>query len=229
MTPRISVVMPVYNTERFLAEAVESVLSQTFGSFEFIIIDDGSTDRTAEILRRYDDVRIVVGDGHRSRFDTFTVEVANVNRPPQIVARQPLFMREGAELLFTMEAGDTDGDPLTFSAGNLPDGAVFEADGQFAWTPDFEQAGDYVVTFTATDPSGLSDSTDVTIRIDNINRAPVLDTSFHAVRLGEELRFLIQAQDPDQGATLTYGASGLPDGATVDPITGEFVWTPGPG
>lgn len=51
--PRVSVVMPVYNGERFLAAAVESILSQTFSDFEFIIVDDGSIDRTAEILATY--------------------------------------------------------------------------------------------------------------------------------------------------------------------------------
>jgi len=45
--------MPVYNGERFLREAVDSILSQTFTDFEFIIIDDGSTDDTADILRLY--------------------------------------------------------------------------------------------------------------------------------------------------------------------------------
>lgn len=52
-SPTISVVMSVYNGEKCLAGTVESILSQTFGDFEFIIIDDGSTDRTAEILEAY--------------------------------------------------------------------------------------------------------------------------------------------------------------------------------
>lgn len=51
--PVVSVVMPVYNGERFLAEAVESILSQTFADFEFIIVDDGSVDGTEEILAKY--------------------------------------------------------------------------------------------------------------------------------------------------------------------------------
>lgn len=51
--PRVSVVMPVYNEERFLREAVDSILSQTFTDFEFIIIDDGSTDGTPDILAQY--------------------------------------------------------------------------------------------------------------------------------------------------------------------------------
>jgi glycosyltransferase involved in cell wall biosynthesis len=51
--PMVSVIMPVYNAERYLAEAVESVLHQTFADFEFIIIDDGSTDTSLARLRRY--------------------------------------------------------------------------------------------------------------------------------------------------------------------------------
>lgn len=57
--PEISVLLPVYNCARFLAEAVESVLSQTWRDFECIIIDDGSTDGGQEIARRYRDPRIV--------------------------------------------------------------------------------------------------------------------------------------------------------------------------
>ncbi len=53
MTPTVSVLMPVYNAERYLAEAVESVLAQTFADFEFIIIDDGSTDTSLALLQTF--------------------------------------------------------------------------------------------------------------------------------------------------------------------------------
>lgn len=58
MKPRVSVVMAVYNGERYLREAIESVLAQTFTDFEFIIIDDGSTDASVSVINSYDDPRI---------------------------------------------------------------------------------------------------------------------------------------------------------------------------
>ena len=51
--PEVSVVMPVYNSERFLREALDSVLAQTFTGFELIAVDDCSTDDTAGILGEY--------------------------------------------------------------------------------------------------------------------------------------------------------------------------------
>lgn len=50
----VSVVIPAYNAERFLAEAIDSVLSQAHGSLEVIVVDDGSTDGTAGVARNYD-------------------------------------------------------------------------------------------------------------------------------------------------------------------------------
>lgn len=57
--PKISVIMPAYNAEKYIAEAIDSILGQTFGDFEFIILNDCSKDRTEEIILSYDDPRIV--------------------------------------------------------------------------------------------------------------------------------------------------------------------------
>ncbi|MDQ8205632.1 glycosyltransferase [Pelagicoccus sp. SDUM812003] len=51
--PAISIVMSVYNSEKYLAESIESILHQTFTDFEFIIIDDGSADRSRSIIESY--------------------------------------------------------------------------------------------------------------------------------------------------------------------------------
>ncbi len=51
--PRVSIGLPVYNGENYMAAAIEGVLNQTFGDFELIIADDASTDRTAEICKSY--------------------------------------------------------------------------------------------------------------------------------------------------------------------------------
>jgi len=52
-TPLISVVMPVYNSETYLQESANSILNQTYTNFEFIVINDGSTDRSLDILTEY--------------------------------------------------------------------------------------------------------------------------------------------------------------------------------
>lgn len=62
--PAISVIMPVYNTEEnYLREAIESILNQTFEDFEFLILNDGSTNNVQEVLESYDDKRIKIIQG----------------------------------------------------------------------------------------------------------------------------------------------------------------------
>src|SRR5580704_15894010 len=58
--PVISVLMPAYNTERYILQSVQSVLGQTFEDFELLVIDDCSTDATAKILSSIDDRRLRV-------------------------------------------------------------------------------------------------------------------------------------------------------------------------
>jgi glycosyltransferase involved in cell wall biosynthesis len=59
MKPKISVLMPVFNNEKTISEAIESILNQTFGDFELIIINDGSTDKSDELIKMHEDKRIV--------------------------------------------------------------------------------------------------------------------------------------------------------------------------
>lgn len=57
-TPALTVLMPVYNAEKYLREAIDSILQQTFADFEFLIIDDCSTDASSAIISSYADPRI---------------------------------------------------------------------------------------------------------------------------------------------------------------------------
>lgn len=59
-TPVVSVVMPVYNAEQYVSDAVWSILGQTYSDLELIAVDDASTDRSVEILRQFTDPRLVV-------------------------------------------------------------------------------------------------------------------------------------------------------------------------
>ena len=65
-TPRVTVLMPVYNAEAYLREAMDSILAQTFTDYEFLILDDASSDTSAEIVRSYDDPRIRLVQNERN-------------------------------------------------------------------------------------------------------------------------------------------------------------------
>jgi glycosyltransferase involved in cell wall biosynthesis len=57
-SPKVSVVIPVYNREKYVRSAVDSILSQTFSDFELLVIDDGSTDGSIAVVQSYSDPRI---------------------------------------------------------------------------------------------------------------------------------------------------------------------------
>lgn len=59
-TPIVSVVVPMYNVEKYIEGCLESVLNQTFPHFEIICVDDGCTDKTLELVNQYSDPRIIV-------------------------------------------------------------------------------------------------------------------------------------------------------------------------
>jgi len=111
-SPAISVVAAAYNAQRYLAEMIDSFLAQTFTDFELIIVDDGSTDSTAEILRSYAqrDARVkplfiehtgIVGAANAgieaARSDLIARADADDISMPQRLEKQLAYMREHPE------------------------------------------------------------------------------------------------------------------------------------
>ena len=64
--PKVSVLMPVYNAEKYLIEAVDSILNQTFKDWELVIINDGSTDSSRQLLAQIDDKRVTIIDNEQN-------------------------------------------------------------------------------------------------------------------------------------------------------------------
>jgi glycosyltransferase involved in cell wall biosynthesis len=83
----VSVVMSVFNEEECLTDAIDSILSQTFTDFEFIIINDGSTDESVNIINSYNDERIVLIDQNNKGL-TASLNVGIVQSKGKYIARQ---------------------------------------------------------------------------------------------------------------------------------------------
>jgi len=84
MTPRVSVVMTAYNAEDTIATAIDSILSQDLDDFELVIVDDGSTDRTAEIVKSLTDPRVRVESPGRLGRSAAVNHAVSVARAPLI-------------------------------------------------------------------------------------------------------------------------------------------------
>ena len=76
-SPKISVVLPVYNAEAFIKEAIDSILNQTYADFELIIIDDGSQDNSVEIIKSFVDSRIelIIKDDNSGLIDSLNLGI----------------------------------------------------------------------------------------------------------------------------------------------------------
>lgn len=87
--PLITILMPAYNSERFISEAIDSMLNQTFKNFEFLIINDASTDKTSNIIRNYQkkDKRIRVITNKKNLKLAATLNIGINKAKSEIIAR----------------------------------------------------------------------------------------------------------------------------------------------
>tara|TARA_S200000501_G_scaffold129580_1_gene122442 strand:- start:1512 stop:2528 length:1017 start_codon:yes stop_codon:yes gene_type:complete len=86
--PKISVLMPVYNGDKFLDRSIKSILSQTFYNFEYIIINDGSTDDSLKIISSYKDSRIKIINYSKNMGITFALNKGLNEAKGDYIARQ---------------------------------------------------------------------------------------------------------------------------------------------
>ena len=91
--PKVSVIIPVYNTEKYLRECLDSVVNQTLRDIEIICVDDGSTDASPEILRKYAE--------KDSRVQVFTQEKSNAG-----AARNVGLSKAAGEYLAFLDSDD---------------------------------------------------------------------------------------------------------------------------
>ncbi len=115
------------------------------------------------------------GLGQAASSNEFTVQVRPVNDPPELVEMPPSEIYEDEPFDFRLEATDVDGDQLSFTADEVPNGMTFTTDGYIRWTPTNDDVGSYIILITVSDPGGLSVSFEWNLRVINVNDPPTLD------------------------------------------------------
>src|SRR3989344_5665378 len=131
---------------------------------------------------------------------------------------------EGAELTFKVTATDEDGDALTYDVKDDPPGADLSKTGKFSWTPGFDKAGEYEMTFVVSDGKTTATKT-ITLTVANTNRPPKFTeewelTSKLDITVDEGKTVFLQATD-DDGDVLKYGIKGKGLALEIDKSTGQ--------
>jgi len=136
--PLVTVLMAVYNAERFLARAMDSLLAQTFSNFELIAVDDRSIDRSVAILRQYalqdprvrvierTNFRLLADDAFPEGFDLIVIDASFISLRT-IVARAVAFLRAGGTMIALVKPQFEAGRERIGSGGVVRDPAVHAA------------------------------------------------------------------------------------------------------
>ena len=165
--------------------------------------------------------------------ENIQVTVGEVNVAPVLNPIGSKSVTQLETLSFTATATDNDtmggtADTLTFSMTDAPTGAsINQNTGAFTWTPTASQVGMHTITFQVEDGAGATDSEAITVTVSESNENPVLGAiGPKSVDELATLVFTATASDDDDD-TLTFSlASDAPAGASINPTTGEFIWTP---
>jgi len=156
------------------------------------------------------------------------VVLGSPNAPPVIIVNPtpPFTIAENQTLVFTVTTSDPEGDQVTLSLSNVPQGAGFNAQGVFTWTPTAAQSGTHQVTITAVDAVGSVATQTVTITVVDVLSAPVItSTPVLTAAVNTLYTYDVNAFD-SEGKTITYSLALGPTGMTIDSATGLIQWTP---
>ena len=172
-------------------------------------------------------VQVSATDGELSDTAVFTWTVANTNRSPVVSSPGNQSDAEGDSVSLQLSGSDPDGQTLTWNASGLPSGLSIDSDtGLITGTLAYDESGSYGVSVSATDGE-LSDTASFTWAITNTNRAPVVSgPGNQSDAEGDSVSLQLSASDPD-GDSLTWNASGLPSGLSIDSDTGLITGTLG--
>ncbi len=173
------------------------------------------------------EITVTVSDGDLTDTQTFTIAVTAVNDAPEITSTAIISATEDSEYSYQVEATDVDGDELTYSLSNAPDGMEISADGLITWTPGGEVTTSGEITVTVSDGE-LTDTQSFTITVTAVNDAPeITSTAMLIATEEEEYSYQVVAVD-EEGDELTYSLSDAPDGMEIS-ADGLITWTPGEG
>ena len=171
-------------------------------------------------------VNVGLTDGTDALLKTFTWTVAETNRAPSVDALPNLTNAENDTVSVTVNASDADGDTLTYSAINLPPGAVINpATGAITGTLTYNAAGTYAVEVLVSDGQATTTRT-FTWDVTNVNRPPTASAADRTDAENDSVSFSITSSDPD-GEALSFSATGLPAGISIEPTSGVIAGTLG--
>ncbi len=163
--------------------------------------------------------------------DTVTVTVSEYSAPVLSVTQSEYSVNEGEVLTFDVSATDADGDAVTLSAAPQLTNAEFasvtavDPSAAYLFSPGYDQAGTYTVTFTATDAAGLMDERTVTITVADVNRAPTANALEVAVAEDTPVDITLTASDPDLDA-LTFTVTSQPENGALSGTVPDLSYTP---
>jgi uncharacterized protein (TIGR03437 family) len=161
-------------------------------------------------------------------FKTVTITVTNTNRAPQADTKT-VTTNEDTAVAITLTGADPDGDAITLAVVTPPQRGVLSGTApNLTYTPNKDVNGSDSFTIKANDGSLDSQLAVITINLTPVNDAPVLSVPGpQAVNEGQPLAFTLTSTDVDMGQAYVYSSDNLPSGATLNPQTGVFAWTPG--